>query len=736
MKHANGHHIHHVKHNGTSSSASKHSKSKWTWDDSIPVPRLSYHTSAVIVFVLAVGCFINSYNGDFVFDDSEAVLTNDDLKPSTPVVDLFKHDFWGNKLDSKTSHKSYRPLTVLTFRWSHSLGGGANPTAFHIPNILLHGAVCVAMLTMFSLIVAGCHFDGDGNFEFGAPKTSLLCAILFAVHPIHTESVAGVVGRADLLCALLFVLSFISYVKSCVAGTDYTRTNMLYRPETFSVPYFIISMVICALSVLCKEQGITVIESIPLWRRSLIVRQCFLVIAGLTILITRWRVMGSAPPTFQVFDNPHSFVNGTLLRTLNYNYLYSLNFWLLLNPWWLCFDWSMGSIPVISSVSDLRILAVLAFWSGLISAIYFSLSHTEHINRTMTMALALLIVPFLPGTNLFFRVGFVIAERVLYLSTAGFCIWVVLGIQILSKSSEFSQICKYGFYFLLFTFVIRSVQRSHEWKDEMSLFTSGAKVCPLNAKVHYNIAKIHADRGKAEAAIDRYRHAISLNPTYDQAMNNLGNLLKDRGQEVEAERLLAKAVEIRPEFAAAWMNLGIVQAALKKHKAAEKSYYTALTHRRKYPDCYYNLGNLYLDLQQNELAIFAWRNATLQKPTHDKAWSNMIILYDSLDLLDKAEAAGKEAIKYIPQDPSIYFNLANVMGKADRHRESEQYFLKAIKLHGKIVPAKVYTNLGVLYHRWGKREEAEKAYRKALQIEPNNQNTLANLQMLQQKYGQ
>lgn len=60
---------------------------------------------------------MNSYQGDFVFDDSEAILSNNDLKSETPLSDLFVHDFWGSKLDSKTSHKSYRPLTVLTFRW-------------------------------------------------------------------------------------------------------------------------------------------------------------------------------------------------------------------------------------------------------------------------------------------------------------------------------------------------------------------------------------------------------------------------------------------------------------------------------------------------------------------------------------------------------------------------------------------------------------------------------------------
>lgn len=744
------------------------------WDSCLPLPSLFFTPAAGVVFVFAVACFMNSYQGDFVFDDSEAILSNNDLKPETPLSDLFVHDFWGSKLDSKTSHKSYRPLTVLTFRWNYFLSGGPYPMSFHIVNIILHGLVSVLMLAVFSLVLAGYHNDREGRPLFGAPKASLACAILFAIHPIHTESVAGVVGRADLLCALLFILSFLCYVRSCCQDTVSRTHATLYRPEMFSMAWFCLSVVFCGLSVLCKEQGITVIgicsaydiivicqvdvlrllrlkkstenqnqETSPSvtkqntsgdWFKSLCVRHLFLAITGAAILVTRWRVMGSAPPVFQVFDNPHSFVNGTLLRTLNYNYLYALNCWILVNPWWLCFDWSMGSVPTIDMVSDPRVLAVIVLWVVLAFCLYSAcVGPIGQQQRQLTMALALLIVPFLPASNLFFRVGFVIAERVLYLSTAGFCILVVMGICKLQQKFT-SMNTRYCLFFLVAVFMIRSIQRSNEWKTEMALFTAGAKTCPLNAKVHYNIGKLNSDLGNIEKAISKYRLAISLNPEYDQAMNNLGNLLKDQGKNEEAEQLLRKAVDIRPDFAAAWMNLGIVQAALKKPREAEQSYHEALRHRRKYPDCYYNLGNLYLDMGQHQMALNAWRNATLLKPKHLNAWSNMVILLDNIEKLEQAEMVGKEAVKLFPNDPTPYFNLANVMGKADRYKESEQYFLKAIQLSGNSPVAKMYANLGVLYHRWDKPAEAERAYMKALELDPSSHNVQQNLQMLRRKY--
>lgn len=87
-----------------------------SWDSALPFPALSLPTILVVVFLTAVITFANSHGADFVFDDSEAIISNKDLEPETPILNLFENDFWGNKLVSNTSHKSYRPLTVLTFR--------------------------------------------------------------------------------------------------------------------------------------------------------------------------------------------------------------------------------------------------------------------------------------------------------------------------------------------------------------------------------------------------------------------------------------------------------------------------------------------------------------------------------------------------------------------------------------------------------------------------------------------
>nr|CAD7424050.1 unnamed protein product [Timema monikensis] len=730
--------------------------------------------SVLVVAVAAVVCYANSVDGHFVFDDSEAVVNNEDLRPNMPLWNLLHNDFWGTRLTHNHSHKSYRPLTVLSFRygwWNYWMSEGLKPWGFHVTNVLLHCLVSVLSLLVYDRLFGG-----------HSPRAALLSALLFSVHPVHSEAVAGVVGRADLLCALLYFLSFLVYCSAVSIKGSFHQSSLV-----------ILSMGLAALAMLAKEQGITVIGlcsaydiiiasrihpssissflykniCIPFSKkrrksvngfwdngsvnsrvscsdeeegevelaalRPLWLRHFAMLMTGIVILLLRWRVMGSIPPTFQIVDNPASFSDSFIIRILTYNYIFALNVWLLVCPEWLCFDWSMGCVPLLNW-RDPRVAAVVTLWLGIAGILWrVTTLRSSPTHRSLIMSLALTVIPFLPATNLFFRVGFVIAERVLYLPSAGFCMLVVLGVRQLAVFSNAKRLLQLGYLYLVVILGVRACWRSSEWRSEKLLFTSGLAVCPLNAKVHYNIAKNAADSGNKTYAVLEYTEALRLNPEYDQAMNNLANILKDERKLTEAELLLRRAVRLREDFAAAWMNLGIVLSSMRRHKEAEESYFTALKHRKKYPDCYYNLGNLYLDQQKYEDAYTAWRNATSLKPTHTVAWSNMIIMLDNIGEMYRAELVAQEALSVLPLEPSLHFNLANTLGKAGRFAEAEKHFSEALSLDPN--NSVYYTNLGtnplcVLYHRWKKLDKAETLYKQALSLNPGLQSAKDNLALL------
>uniref|UniRef100_A0A4W6DDL0 dolichyl-phosphate-mannose--protein mannosyltransferase n=1 Tax=Lates calcarifer TaxID=8187 RepID=A0A4W6DDL0_LATCA len=701
------------------------------WDHQIPLPKLAPVQAKVTVALVALLCFINSYDGEFVFDDSEAIVNNKDLKPTTPLNNIWTNDFWGSNLSSNSSHKSYRPLTVLTFRLNYLLAGGLHPVGFHVLNIILHAVISALMIDVFAILIGGLAYDEKDRILNNAPKTSLLAALLFAAHPVHTESVAGIVGRADLLCALFFQLSFLTYCKAFNRGRYLTQSVTLF--------WVAVSLLLCAAAMLCKEQGITVLVSLfvsDMLRTGLLTRLGLMGLGGLSMLYARWRIMGTGPPAFTEVDNPASFAENIFLRIVNYNYYYSLNAWLLLCPWWLCFDWSMGCVPLIKTATDWRMVWLLLLWCVLIGLISQALcSQDSQRRRTLTLGLVLLVVPFLPACNIFFRVGFVIAERVLYLSSAGYCLLLAYSLgHCCFRWTKYRKLLCVSVLALLCVYVARCALRSHQWRSEQSLFTSALSVCPLNAKVHYNVGKNLADKGNTTAAIRYYREAVRLHPTYVHAMNNLGNILKERNELIEAEQLLSKAVSIQPDFAAAWMNLGIVQNSLQKFEEAEQSYWNAIRFRKKYPDCYYNLGRLYADQNRHVDALNAWRNATVLKPDHSLAWNNMVILLDNTGNLGQAELIGREALKLLPNDHTIMFSLANVLGKLQKYKESEGFFLHALRINPNA--ASCHGNLAVLYHRWGKLELAKKHYELSLKLDPEAPGTRDNYNMLRRKLDQ
>lgn len=477
-----------------------------------------------------------------------------------------------------------------------------------------------------------------------------------------------------------------------------------------------------------KESYINSIIALKV-NRAFLCRMFVLFLSAIMLLSLRFTIMEFSTPKFQPVDNPASFLDNCFLRILNYNYIYCLNLWLLICPEWLCFDWSMGCIPLITGY-DQRICFVILCWIFFGTLTVHVLSqHTDKFLRFTIMGLTLLVTPFLPASNIFFTVGFVLAERTLYIPSAGYCFLVVIGLHKLLAKTPQRNLLLLFYVFLCLVFFLRSWTRSNQWRSEESLFRSALHVCPLNAKVHYNIAKNAADAGNSNLAKLEYEEALRLNPNYAQAMNNLANLLKEEGKYDTAENLFKQAVTLQKDFAAAWMNYGIVLSALKRYDESEKSYLTALAQKPHYPDCYYNLGVLYLEQKHYQKALTAWSNATKLKPTHRRAWTNMVILLDDLGMSEQALKIANQALQYIPDYASIHFNIANILGKAGRFLEAEERFKEAISRNP--TDPMFYTNLGVLYHRWNKVNEAEYMYKKALKFNPHSHSAKENLKKLQ-----
>ena len=143
---------------------------------SYPVAVATHSTA----FLLSLACYLNSLSGELVHDDIFAVRDNQDLRSSTPITQLLRDDFWGEPMSSPTSHKSYRPLTVITFRINYALHE-LQPWGYHVINVPLHR---LAMI-LFGVVCAS--RGGGWSSGEGLVFTAM---ILLASHPVHTEAVS------------------------------------------------------------------------------------------------------------------------------------------------------------------------------------------------------------------------------------------------------------------------------------------------------------------------------------------------------------------------------------------------------------------------------------------------------------------------------------------------------------------------------------------------------------------
>ncbi|XP_026991030.2 protein O-mannosyl-transferase TMTC3 isoform X1 [Tachysurus fulvidraco] len=701
-----------------------------------------------LLAVLVLGCYWNSLLCGFVFDDVSAILDNKDLRPSTPIQNLFHNDFWGTPMSEERSHKSYRPLTVLTFRLNYLLSE-LSPASYHLFNVFLHVAVCVLFLRFCRLLMDR--------------TTSLVATLLFAVHPIHTEAVTGVVGRAELLSSIFLLAAFLAYTKS--KGSD---RSIVWMP-------IVLTVFLVAVATLCKEQGITVIgiccvyevfvaqgftlpllmemalqvvrgkDMFPYSVLQTLLKLVVLVISTLLLVIVRVQVIQSQLPVFTRFDNPAA-VSSTPARQLTFNYLLPVNAWLLLNPSELCCDWTMGTIPLVESLLDPRNLATLAFYVLLGLLAYHSLRHAHSSAKTVLMALSLLVLPFIPASNLFFPVGFVVAERVLYVPSMGFCVLVAHGFKSLALRGTLKKVSWLFMGVLLITHALKTFSRTWDWESEYTLFTSALKVNKNNAKLWNNVGHALENQNDYERALRYFLQATRVQPDDIGAHMNVGRTYKNlnRSREAEEAYLVAKslmpqiipgkkyATRVAPNHLNVYINLAnLIRANESRLEEADQLYRQAISMRPDFKQAYISRGELLLKMNKPSEAKDAYLRALELDRTNADLWYNLAIV--NIEMKDPSEALRNfnRALDLNPHHKLALFNSALLMQESGEVRlrpEANRRFLSYVEEEPN--DANGYFNLGMLAMDAEENEAAERWMRKAIALQPGFRSALFNLALL------
>uniref|UniRef100_A0A672JR94 dolichyl-phosphate-mannose--protein mannosyltransferase n=1 Tax=Sinocyclocheilus grahami TaxID=75366 RepID=A0A672JR94_SINGR len=677
----------------------------------------------LVCSAVALLLYMNTLSADFCYDDSRAIKTNQDLLPDTPWTNILYDDFWGTLLTHSGSHKSFRPLCTLSFRLNYALGS-LDPWGYHLVNVGLH--CCVT-----ALFTAFCH-----PLLGGGPWT-LLAGLLFASHPIHTEAVAGVVGRADVGAAFCFLLSLISYAQYCLLRANAVHSS---RVVWLKALWLSGSLGAAAAALLWKEQGVTVLAISAIYdlcvvhrlrlqqavmmvlkrkNMSLLVSLAWLVGFGMILLAARFYWMGNKPPNFSNSDNPAADSPHLLTRVLTFLYLPAVNAWLLLCPDKLSFDWSMDAIPLLRSITDWRNLQSVLFYSGFSLLSWFGLrnpslqsSKISETNGKSHMSNGKSATNgyshnhddnHYRDSNSPKRNGYHKPLRAPQKSLPATDSVVVfsLGLLVFPFIPATNMFFYVGFvrvlyipsmgFCLLVTIGLRSMFiRCRSRCSRVFLLSCAAGLVLL-----FSLKTVRRNQDwQSEEML--YRSGIAVNPA--KAWGNLGNVLKNQGKMAEAERAYRNALYYRGNMADMLYNLGLLLQESERFSEALHYYKLAIGSRPTLASAYLNVG----------IILVSQGNVKEAKRT----------FHTCADIPDenlKDPHAHKSSVT------SCLYNLGKLLHEQGQHEEALSMYKEAVqKMPRQFAPQSLYNMMGEAYMRLNNLEEAGHWYRESLKAKPDH----------------
>eukprot|EP00063_Salmo_salar_P088618 XP_014063453.1 PREDICTED: transmembrane and TPR repeat-containing protein 1-like isoform X2 [Salmo salar] len=446
-------------------------------------------------------------------------------------------------------------------------------------------------------------------------------------------------------------------------------------------------------------------------------RACAVSLYVAIIMSFRLWLMGGSMPLFSEQDNPASFSPHLLTRFLTYCYLLAFNAWMLLSPAVLCYDWQVGSIPLVESLWDMRNVAALLLGVVMVALCLHCVMSLQRLeNREVLLGVLFLVFPFIPASNLFFRVGFVVAERVLYMPSMGYCILVAHGLGRLC-----SVVGRWGTtaltvstLLLLLLFSWKTVQQNDIWLSREALFRSGIQTLPHNAKVHYNYANFLKDRGRHQEAIHHYKTALRLCPRHASAMNNLGTLTR---HPEDAEHYYRTALDTNPQHNRALFNLGNLLKSQGKKEEAEALLRDSIRFGPHFADAYSSLASLYAEQKRFAEANEVYLQGIESCPDSSDLHNNYGVFLVDTGEGDLAAAHYQHAVRLKPSHYVAMVNLGRLLRSSSENKEAESWYKKALQVTRKV---DILTPLGALYYNTGRYEEALQVYREAATLQPDS----------------
>jgi hypothetical protein len=487
---------------------------------------------------------------DFVFDDHPIVEDSRRVE-EMQLKTIWTTSYWG----SSKRLNEYRPLVVSSFAIERALLG-PSPGHFHAVNWLLHALVALSVL-----------FAGRAlGLTEGA---AAIGAALFAVHPIHLDAIAPVVGRAELLAALAVTGGIFFWIRVRSAESP-SLGGLLGLAACLTAGVFSKESALAAIPAIVAVEWLVVPRSAN--RRSALAAAATVAIVVVAYLIARIMVLGSLLPSnaaaITVVANPLT-QEDLSVRLLTSASIFGRYLQIFAWPTPLSPDYSFESLPLIRSATE------AAFWIPLAIGTALVIGALASIRRRPVLAVAAVVffAPYAIISNSAFVIGTMLAERLFYLPSIGVC-WAVGiaittlvargGIRRLSDSRQMLAVAAIP----IVVFAIMSFDRARDWQNEELLFHKALQTYPRNTGMWLTLGEIAIRNGRYPIAVERMSRVIEIVPDFAKAWVDRGTLQAALGQNQAARSDLLRAIELDPDNLFAIENMAVVERQLGNHAEA------------------------------------------------------------------------------------------------------------------------------------------------------------------------
>jgi tetratricopeptide (TPR) repeat protein len=508
----------------------------------------------ILLVVLGFLLYANTLPGKFLWDDYGLVRDNAQIKSLSGVKKILVTNIGAG---SGVASNFYRPLQIFTYALDYSLWK-LNPAGYHLTSILFHIAVALALYWLVSVV-------------FKDYQLSFLASSLFIIHPLHTETVAYISARADIIAALFFLLTFIFYIKHLHSGSN--------KP-------LICALLFYPLALLAKESSL-IFPLLALFyhyvfrvkirpRASL-----FFLFEIAAYFLLRLAVLKSPLLILSGSEPFYHRLPGFFLALGEYARLIILPFNLHMEYGLKLFKFSHPGVIPGAFILSAALFCMFKKWK----------------NKVWPFAIGWFLIMLLPVANLY-PINAYMAEHWIYLPSAGIFIAGSYAILSLHRLKYLRIFAKILIILLIFYYTCLTTQQNNYWRSPFILLGKTLEYAPDSPRANNELGNEYALLGDSQKAESYYRKAIITDPRYKEAYVGLGNLYCRIDKPDQALALYQKAAGFLPGSAELYVGLGNALLKLKRGEEAIVAYKKAIALQPDAAYIYHNIAVAYFSLKK------------------------------------------------------------------------------------------------------------------------------------------